>query len=170
MKSIKTIDYFYKEAKKIVELFDEHCQNLRLENHAKVDHFGLRTSSHSIYLELREIFSGHSLFIYESIISNRPISIIKLKIPLQTKLGVLHFLELSDQKPDGSQIDIFDHFEIVPQGMVYKELVGLVKASGVNLRENNKIHHSTFDIVLPDMVIKLSKQMLIDKIKNEEII
>jgi predicted metalloenzyme YecM len=167
---IQSINEFYVEGKKIVAAFDAYVTEHELHELAIVDHFGLRCSSHEVYLNTLELFTYESQYIYTSIISQRPISIIKLKIPLQTVLGELWFLELSDQKPDGSQSNVFDHFEIVAKQTSYQELVQNIQNKDIVLRENIKPHHSTYDIVLPDMVIKLSEERLVAKIKREEML
>ena len=164
------IDEFYKKAQEKINIFNEFCIDYDIESVSTVDHFGLRCSSHHIYRQVQEIFTYESNYIYESINSNRPISIISLKKPIKTKLGELKYLELSDQKKDNSQTDIFDHFEIISKSLTYIDFVETIKNRGCNLIENKKVHHSTYDIVYKGIKIKLSEEKLIEKIKKEEML
>lgn len=149
--------------------FDAFCSQFGLLGKVKADHFGLRCSSKEIYEKQRELFSFHSRFMYESIISKRRISIVGLSEEVETSVGGLAYLELSDQKPDGSQVDQFDHIEIVPTSISYDELVETIRSQGGEVLETIRPHHTTHDIVLPSgFIVKLSREMLIDKIKREE--
>ena len=90
---------------------------------------------------------------------------------LETVVGSLNFLELSDQKPDGSQIDQIDHLEIIPTSISYEQLIESLRNNKVEVKEAVRPHHTTYDIVLNSgFMVRLSKEMLIDKIKREEIV
>lgn len=147
------------------------CEEQGLVGLVQADHISIRCSSSAIYEARRNDMEGKSTFIYQSIISERRISIIGLQEPVHTKVGLIKYLELSDQKPDNSQVDRIDHVEIVPTGISYEELVSKIKASGANVRETVRPHHTTYDVILPSgFEVRLSKEMLIDKIKREEMI
>lgn len=165
---ISSIEDFYSQAKSIISEFDNHCLDLKIIRKSSADHFGLRCSSSEIYEKTLKIFTFESTFTYQSIISGRRIAIIGLKKPIKTSLGELRFLELSDQKQDRSQIDQFDHFEIIPND--YSSLVENLIKNGTKLKENIKPHHSTYDIIFPNLTIKLTREALIEKIKRDEMI
>lgn len=152
------------------EEFDIFCTNCNLIGKISVDHIGLKCSSIELYETERKLFEFDSRFVYQSIISKRRISIIGLMNGLPTIVGNLNFLELSDQKPDGTQKDVVDHLEIIPTAISYDELVSIITEKGYTLKETIKPHHSTYDVILPSgFVVKISREMLIDKIKRDEL-
>lgn len=158
-------------SKSFLDEFDLFCKDIELLGKVKADHIGLKCSSKEVYELQRSYFEFNSRFIYQSIISKRRISIIGLMEGLVTSVGPLNYLELSDQKPDGSQKDIMDHLEIVPVGISYQELVDDLKNKKVVIKETVKPHHTTYDIVLPSgFIVKLSQEILIEKIKREEML
>ncbi len=157
--------------KPFLEEFDTFCREYGLVGKVKADHIGLKCSSKELYESQRSFFEFESRFVYQSIISKRRISIVGLTEGLVTSVGLLNYLELSDQKPDGSQKDAVDHLEIVPVRISYQELVDDLQSKKVMLRETIKPHHTTHDIVLSSgFIVKLSQEMLINKIKREEMV
>jgi predicted metalloenzyme YecM len=122
-----------------------------------------------VFEALREVFETESDFVYQSIISGRRIAIIKLKKGIETRAGVLQYLELSDQKPDNSQRNSFDHIEIYPIALSYKELITRLESGGVSLVRVERPHHTTYDSKLGDYYsVKLTERALVDKIRNKE--
>ncbi len=157
--------------KPYLEEFDTFCKAYNLLGKVKADHLGLKCSSKEVYELQRSYFEFNSRFIYQSIISKRRISIIGLTQGLETAVGPLNYLELSDQKPDGSQKDSIDHMEIVPVTTSYSELIRNLQVQGVKLKEVVRPHHTTYDIVLNSgFIVRLSPAMLVDKIKEEEMV
>ena len=157
-------------ASRIDEL-NRFCEENYLIGKVVVDHIGLKCSSKEKYEALRSVFEGASRFIYQSIISSRRIAIIGLIETVPTEIGDLKYLELSDQKVDGSQGDGFDHIEIVPTTILYEELIEMLTEKGLQLKEAVRIHHTTHDIKLPSgFIIRLSREMLLEKIKREEVV
>lgn len=153
------------------EEFDTFCAECNLTSKVTADHIGLKCSSTEQYEMRRKVFEFDSRFMYQSIISKRRISIIGLSEGLSTMVGNLNYLELSDQKPDGTQKDVVDHLEIVPTSISYEELVSIITEKGYTLKETIKPHHSTYDVILPSgFVVKLSREMLVDKIKRDELL
>lgn len=149
--------------------FNSFCETNGLLGKVKADHIGLKCSSTEKYESQRRLFESDSTFIYQSIISHRRISIIGLTEGVVTTVGALHYLELSDQKSDGSQKDCIDHLEIVPVDISYEELADILQKNGVILKEVVRPHHTTHDVVLPSgFIIRLSHERLLDKIKREE--
>lgn len=137
----------------------------------RADHIGLKCSSKALYEFQRGLFELESAFIYQSIISNRRIAIIGLTVGIKTIAGDVRYLELSDQKPNGTQKDCIDHMEVVPISLSYEQVVEQLKNKNVNLQEVVRPHHTTYDIILDSgFVVKLSRGMLLDKVKSEEMV
>lgn len=156
-------------SKSFLEEFDSFCDMYQLTSLLQADHIGLKCSSKEIFESTRASFEKESRFVYQSIISQRRISIIGLVEGLKTSVGNLNYLELSDQKPNGSQVDSIDHLEVVPQGITYEELIKIMQEKGVVLQETVKPHHSTFDVQLSSgFVVKFSREFLVDKVKRDE--
>lgn len=83
-------------------------------------------------------------------------------------MGTINFLELSDQKPDGSQIDAFDHIEVYPTKISYEKMIGeLGKSEQIILVE--RPHHTTHDIEIgSNFLFRCTKGPLLEKIKTTE--
>ncbi len=136
---------------------------------AKADHLCYKCGNASEFEALRALFEKESVFIYQSIISKRRIAIIKFIEPLKTPLGEILLLELSDQKPDGSQKSGFDHIEIYPTSGSLDELVASLEQKGVAFEKVVRPHHTTFDsVILENFKVRLEAEPLVEKIKREE--
>jgi hypothetical protein len=123
------------------------------------------------YESQRRLFESDSRFMYQSIVSKRRISIVGLTAGLETIVGKINYLELSDQKPDGSQKDQIDHLEIVSKEGSHEDLVSHLQAKGVTMKEIVRPHHTTYDIIMPSgFIVRLSHELLIDKIRREEMV
>lgn len=167
---ITTIEEFTKGAETYIQEFDQFIQTHNLQEHSKVDHLCYKCESAKEFERMRRMFEQHSDFIYQSIISNRRIDIIRLQPAIVTAAGPIYFIELSDQKPDGSQQSSFDHSEIYPTSTSYDALVQLLREKGVDIVEVKRPHHTTHDISLTSgFGVKISHEPLIEKIKREEI-
>ena len=163
------IEDFYSVGQERISLINDFAQKHQLEDKALADHIGYKCESTPVYEQMRSLFETNSTYIYQSIISERRISIIKLKKPFVTSLGEINYLELSDQKPDGSQKNGFDHVEIYPTGMSFGELVQFVQMQGETGEASIKPHHSTHNFSLaPGFTLKIEPCELIQKIKVEE--
>jgi predicted metalloenzyme YecM len=154
-----------------LEEFNAFCQNSGIAEKVRADHLGLKCSTMEKYELQRRLFESDSRFMYQSIVSKRRISIVGLTAGLETIVGKLNYLELSDQKPDGSQKDQIDHLEIVSKEGSYEELISHLQAKGVIMKEIVRPHHTTYDIIMPSgFIVRLSHELLIDKIKREEMV
>ena len=167
---ITTIQDFVTNSKTYIEKLNAFAEKGNLAGIVVVDHLGYKCGSKESFEKMREMFESHSEYIFQSIISQRRISYIKLKQPIVTGLGDLWFVELQDQKPDGSQIEKFDHVEGYSVGISYGEMVE--KISGFEtIVESNKSHHPTHDVDLGDgFSFKCTYGPLLDKIKDQEMI
>ncbi len=137
-----------------------------------LDHFGYKCSSHEEYESIKKLFMPQSiepmaLWIHEYWLSGRRVSCISLKdpyIPMMALANKFYYLELQDQKPDGSQISGVDHVEIVLTKKEKDKVVFLCKEQGVPIQENAHPHHNTTDLIFPGCTIKISLQPLVKTI------
>ncbi len=135
----------------------------------RADHICYKCGSKASFESRREWLEGESEYLHQATISNRRIAYLKFKKPVRSLLGDIFFLELSDQKPDGTQSDSFDHVELYPTIGTYDELVAKLEKAGEQVIKVERPHHTTHDIKLPSgFLVRLCKEPLIDKIKREE--
>ena len=162
-----TISSFFSEAQPIITAFNTWASTYSPA--ARADHLCYKCGSLAEYEEIRRMFETESVFIYQSIISKRRISIIVFTKPIQTLLGDIRILELSDQKPDGSQTSGFDHVEIYPEHGTEETLAQQLETGGYPLNKIIRPHHTTFDGNLgKTWKIRLEREPLLEKIKREE--
>ena len=116
------------------------------------------------------MFEDASEYIFQSIISRRRIAVIGIKRGIETSLGTINVLELSDQKPDGSQHDGFDHIEAYAVGRSYDEMVREFEACEKVIKVERP-HHTTHDIDIGDkFLFRCTQEPLIEKIKRTEMV
>ncbi len=165
---IKTIDDFYALSQGHVQAFNQFAQRHGLEGLAQADHICYKCDSAASFEALRDLFEQNSDYIYQSIISKRRISIIKLKQGIETVLGTIYFLELSDQKPDQSQVDGFDHIEVYGVAISYDDLVATL-AKSEKVIKVERPHHTTHDVEIKDgFLFRCTQEPLVEKIKRDE--
>lgn len=168
---ISTLDQFYNEAAESAALLNAFAKKHDLANIARADHICYKCSSSNVFETMRMMFEFRSAYIYQSIISKRRIAYIKIPRSLSTSLGDINFLELSDQKLDGSQTDRFDHIELYPIGISYEELVQKIVRGGEVAEKVERPHHTTHDVKLDTgFLVRFEPDALVDKIKREEMI
>jgi len=161
-------DSFCTEAKNVIDVFDTWVTHTRPE--AIADHICYKCGSREEFEQLRLLFETHSSYIHQSPIAGRPIAYIKFLEPLNTSLGDIWFLELSDQKPNHSQVSGFDHIEIYPEQGSIETLVSDLESKGVQFKNVVRPHHTTFDTTLESgLKIRLEPEALIEKIIKEEL-
>ncbi|MEI6510904.1 MAG: VOC family protein [Candidatus Uhrbacteria bacterium] len=174
---IQFLDQFFQQARESVATFDAwvaaFVPDLSSEAVAKVDaiadHLCYKCSSRDEFESIRSLLETSSAFVYQSIISNRRIAIIKFLTPIPSALGAIWFLELSDQKPDGSQASGFDHVEIYPTGGTMDELAIDLEAKGTVVEKVVRPHHTTYDIVVRGTFkVRIEPDALVAKIKRDE--
>lgn len=160
---------FFAGAEVPLQAFEAWCKTY--EPDARVDHICYKCGDTVEYEQLRTLFEPSSSFIYQSFISKRRIAIIKFTEPLVTTLGEIWFLELSDQKPDGSQVSGFDHLELYPTtGTLRSFAKGLID-KGVPFEETVRPHHTTYDtLLMKTFKIRLEEEPLVTKITREEFV
>lgn len=163
------LESFFTASQTTITAFDLWAN--KFSPQAIADHLCYKCQNHHEFEQLREFFEKESTFIYQSIISQRRIAIIKFSQPLITTLGKIWYLELSDQKPDDSQISDFDHLEIYPTEGTVEKLAEELINKGFNLKKVERPHHTTFDgFINENLKIRLEPEALIEKIKKQEIV
>lgn len=136
---------------------------------ANADHICYKCGDHTEFERIRAMFESESAFMYQSIISGRRIALIKFLAPIVTTLGDISLLELSDQKPDGSQTSGFDHIEIYPTSGTVQDFVAKLEAHGAHFDEIVRPHHTTFDTTIVDnFKIRIEPEALIEKVTMME--
>ena len=165
-----TINEFFANAAASVALFDAFVAEHRLIDRAAADHICYKCASTESFEAIRAMFEDESVFIYQSIISKRRIAIIRFRDAVETALGPIIVLELSDQKPDGSQTEGFDHIEIYPKNGSTDELLTILRSQNSEIETVSRPHHTTHDLVLEGgFKVRVEDEPLLEKIKREEI-
>lgn len=164
---MRTLEAFFTAANPSLQLAADWGKNIQLK--ATADHICYKCSSAEEFEQLRALFEQQSTFIYQSIISQRRIAVIKFLHPLSTAWGEIWYLELSDQKPDGSQASGFDHIELYPAVGSVEELVASLEQQGVVLEKTVRPHHTTFDLTIGEgFKLRLEPEPLVEKIQRDE--
>ncbi len=165
-----TSQTFFSNSLDKIELFNEFVYQYSLEDIIISDHFGYKCSSAKEFEILRHMLEISARFVYQSIISERRIAIIKLVEPIKTHCGDLCYFELADQKPDNSQKGGFDHLEFFPKIGTVENLVSALRDQGVAVTKSERPHHVTYDIkVSEDFKLRIETESLLSKIVREEI-
>lgn len=165
-----TFDQFLLQAKEKITIFNTFISTHQLENKIIADHIGYKCASSEYFETLRRLLEAHADYLYQSVISERRIAVIKLIEPIVTTCGPIRFLELADQKPDGSQQDGFDHLECYPTDSTLEEMVTYIMDKKINVNKVVRPHHTTYDTSLADnFKLRLEAEPLINKIVREEI-
>lgn len=159
---------FFASAAPMIAVVDEFARQHGLIGNAQADHLCYKCGSSESFEAIRRMFEGDSAFIYQSIISSRRIAIIRFREPIETALGPINVLELSDQKPDGSQTEGFDHIEIYPSKGTTDDLVDLIRSHGTEIETIVRPHHTTHDITLGGYKVRIEEEPLLNKIKRAE--
>ncbi len=162
------LESFFSSAQPLIRDIELLAQTYHLTDTVCIDHIGYDCGSRAEFESVRTMFESESEFIYQSIISSRPIAIIKFKTPITTKLGPLFYLELCDQKPTGTQVSGFDHVELAPIHGSYDELIQALRAAQCPIEQKVRPHHTTHDLSVPHGKVRFEPELLITKIKREE--
>lgn len=142
-----------------------------LEN-SQVDHIGLRIAAteegngfYSRYRGVRDSMSAHGEIVAETIIprniGGRPISIVKLHDPLETKIGSVYYVEVPAPRVGRNELEGLDHIEMVLPNEI--SLAQFVSKYGAYLAEKGlttveRIFNTKVAIedgmVNPDLILK----------------
>lgn len=163
----ESIDQFFQQARESVATFDAWAA--KFVPAAIADHVCYKCGTSDEFEAIRALFETQSAYLYQSIVSNRRIAIIKFLAPIPSALGDIWFLELSDQKPDGSQESGFDHVEMYPTAGTMDALAADLELKGAIVEKVVRPHHTTYDIVIEGTFkARIEPDALADKIKREE--
>jgi len=163
-----TIEEFYSGADEHIGVFNNFVEEMGLVGDTKPDHICYKCDSKESFESIRALLEDHNQFMYQAMISGRRIAYIKLQKPFATVLGDIYFVELSDQKPNGSQTNKYDHIEVYPAAYSYDEMVQKLEAS-TEVIKIERPHHTTHDIKLENgFTFRCTEGPLIEKIKNTE--
>lgn len=167
---MQTIEEFYTESERFIELFNAFAVKHNLGGRAEADHICYKCESKESFENMRQMFESESEYIYQSIISKRRIAVVRFKQGIKTTLGTINFLELSDQKPDNSQREGFDHIEVYAIGQSYDNMVKEFETSE-KVTKVERIHYTTHDIDIGGgFLFRCTQGPLIEKIKSSEMI
>ena len=167
---IHTIEEFHAQCARYISIFNAFTEKHTLIGTAAPDHICYKCDSNEAFEDMRRMLESESAYLYQSVISNRRIAYIKLKVGIETNLGMINFIELSDQKPDNSQLDGFDHIEAYPIGISYEKMVSGFEETE-HVMKVERPHHTTHDIDMGDgFLFRCTREPLIDKIKRSEMI
>lgn len=165
-----SIKQFFEESQKCTDAFDAFALKHDLVGKAQADHICYKCSSNESFEKIRALFESESLYMYQSIISGRRIAIVRFKEGIDSVLGVINFFELSDQKPDGSQKEGFDHIEVYPTAGTYEEMIAKLEETETVVKVERP-HHTTHDIALDGgFIFRCEHEPLITKIKEGEMV
>ncbi len=173
---------FFRLAEAPLRTFEDFATHAGLTSErgqSAADHIGWKCGCNNEYEKMRRMFEQDSRFIYQSMVSGRRIAIIRLAQGIPTSLGAMHVVELSDQKPDGSQRSGFDHVEIRSlwgkDGA--RELAQRIVARGFVCAKVMRPHHVTHDIEMVRLddsrllfKVRIEDEALLDKIRRDEML
>lgn len=158
---------FRSGAQEAIAVFDAWVRSVGPEGAA--DHLCFKCGSVQEFEAMRAMLETESVYVYQSWISGRRIAYVKLREAFDSSLGPIGFVELSDQKTDGSQVSGFDHVEVYPLAGSLEAFVDGLEQAGQVFRKIERPHHTTYDLVLENgFKIRLEDEALIKKIVREE--
>lgn len=171
---IQTFEDFSREAGSFLSFLcmQPHVQTLAHQEVASADHVSYKCGSHETFETIRRILEQGqvSKWSYQSPIAGRSIAYFRLHASFPSPFGDVFYVELADQKPNGSQHDGFDHMEIYPiPSLSYDALVNRTIGIFPNIRKVERPHHTTWDAILEGgAILRLTGEPLVEKIKREE--
>ncbi|MEK6934807.1 MAG: VOC family protein [Nanoarchaeota archaeon] len=171
---MESVNDFYEGAREIIDSFERFLQENELIRRVQADHICYKCRNSESFIAIRSLFeSPHESDaagsrINQSYISKRRIALITLNKLIETSVGNIGLLELSDQRPDGSQEEGFDHIEIYAKRGTYDELVDYLSGRGLEIKKIERPHHTTHDIPISGgFLVRLTRESLYDKVGRE---
>lgn len=167
-----TLDDFYKRAGVAITMLDS-ALTVQLQRLLQADHIAYKCADRAEFEEIRGLFEHEGASFWNAQVSGRSIAYIFLPKPLQTIIGEIRYLELSDQKPDGSQGSGFDHIEVYPSDSACSQDWIVARLNEINISEirfTNRPHHPTWDLTISEggLELRLEKEPLIRTIVERE--
>lgn len=165
---MKNLQTFIENSSDIVGLFNNFILENNLQDVIVADHICYKCGSSESYEEWRKLFDFEAKNFYQAIISKRRIALVLLKENIKTEAGDIGYLELSDQKPDGTQIEGFDHVEFIPKNKSLDEVLKILEEKNIKIDKDVKPHITQYIIQEGKYNFRLAEMRLVDKIKLEE--
>ena len=134
-----------------------------------VDHISFKCGSRHSFECIRALFEASGANFWNATISGRGIAYIFLPESIKTSIGEIKFLELSDQKPDGSQEEGIDHVEVYLQDL-FSSQNSVIKMLGElgygEMIHTARPHHPTHDLIIDEsgLELRLEQRPLIEDI------
>ncbi len=145
----------------------ENCKDVRIL--LRADHIGFKCASTESFERRKAFFEFNSRWMYQSIISGRRIAIVGLAQCIETYLGPVNILELSDVKLKNPTREGFDHLEAYPVSFSYGSTILELQNSGMEIKRVVRPHHTTHDINIDgSFILRLTEEPLLQKIKRTE--
>lgn len=152
-----------------VSVLENFISTNKLKEKIILDHICYKCASNDEFVAMRKMLEPEALYLYESWISERLIAVIKLKTPIETMFGPLHFVELQDAKNAPNQKSGFTHIEAYPVSG-YQETIEYMRSRGVAVVEDPTPHHPIHEVSLnQNFTFRLEREPVIEKIKREEL-
>ncbi len=170
---MKDIENFYEQSTELVEFFNKFIIENNLQEVVVVDHICFKCESNASFEVWRKVFEWEAKNFYQAIISKRRIALVLFKQNIKTVAGEIGYLELSDQKPDNSQLETFDHIEVFPKNKnqnAIEEILKILDEKKINYTKEVKPHITQYEISLGKYTLRLAGERLIDKIKKSEFV
>lgn len=134
----------------------------------RADHIGFTCASDDEFRAMMERQAQEFAWVHTVLLSGRLVAYAKLRASAASAFGPVHFVEISAQKPDGSQASRFNHLEVACGGMKMETVVAHWRTRGVTGMPSGRIHHPTYDIVLDGgFEIRIEPEPLVEKIVRE---
>lgn len=158
---------FYKKGEAKVVSFNVYTSKYKEMVDGVADHICYKCSSKEEYEAIRSLFEDQGVSFWQSYISGRRIAVVQLPKEFHTHWGPIRYLELADQKPDGSQKSGWDHIEI--RTWYYDETIKCLLEAKKDVEEKVRPHHTTHQIILPNKFrFVFTNEMLVNKIRYKE--
>jgi predicted metalloenzyme YecM len=165
---MKNLQVFLDNSVEIVGVFNKFVIENNLQDVIMVDHICYKCESNESFEEWRKLFDFEAKNFYQAIISKRRIATVIFKQTIKTEAGEIAYLELSDQKPDGTQTEGFDHIEFVPKNKTVEDVVLILGSKNIKVVKDVKPHITQYQIDMGKYNFRLAEIRLVDKIKTEE--
>lgn len=166
---ILSLEAFYEAAKPFVVQYNNWLEQHAFRLSIVPDHICYKCSSSQEFERMRQLFEKAGTYMFQSFISGRRIAIIKLYNNIETRRDYIRYLELSDQKSDGSQVSGFDHIEVYPASETVESLVCELAKNHVHFQISKREHYTTYNLTLEGgFKLRIEPEPLIAKIKREE--
>jgi hypothetical protein len=166
-----TFEEFKDGAVKALAPFSVLAKEHEFEEFLAYDHICYKSDSHGTFEEVRRMLEPNSYYMYGSWIGGRLICIFKLKEPIGIDKEEFSYIELHDKKPNADIKQGFYHLEVYPKGLSYDAALEKLQAFGLKFESDPTPHHPIYEMMLPSgFGIRLERESIMSKIKNEEII